>query len=393
MALGNRTPTPPIRVGQQSDAPAPATSVERLREHVSHDSQLGELVPIYLKYVALTIITLGVYHFWARTHVRRFLWGHTRFLDDPLEYLGRPVELLAGFLLVLGLFVLPLLYVNDILIPRLAAEAHLWNPWKLALFFLIMFVQPILIPYLSYVGTYTARRYRLSRTAWRGIRGAQSGSAWLYGLRALLYWFLTLITLGWFYPWQSMGLAKRRVENSYFGDQQFSFAGTGSDLGEAFARFWFSVVGLSILSVVVFDSMGWADMEPGQLEEMSAVTALMMVTFLVMILVLYALLFLIYRSHEVRQIALASSLGQTRFQYTFTTWEYLRYVLGNILIFVLTLTTGWVYLQRRQFRFWRNHLEIGGSIDFARLRQTRETGPRAGEGLAEELDIGFDIGF
>jgi uncharacterized membrane protein YjgN (DUF898 family) len=191
-----------------------------------------------------------------------------------------------------------------------------------------------------------------------------------------------------------MRLAKRRIENSYFGDQRFSFTGKGSDLRGAFARFWFGVLALMIIFLVVlkiiFLQIIGSDMELEQLEEITVRTGV----FINMLLNAGVfLLFLIYRSHEVREIALGSRLGNIRFHYTFTTWQYLRYVMGNILRFVLTLTTGWAFLQRRQFRFWQRHLELRGSADIALVGQTREAGPRAGEGLAETFDIGFDIGF
>jgi hypothetical protein len=107
----------------------------------------------------------------------------------------------------------------------------------------------------------------------------------------------------------------------------------------------------------------------------------------------FILLFLIYRSHEVRQITLASRLGGLRFRYTFSTWQYLRYAVGNLLILAATLTTGWMFVQRRQFNFWRRYLVIEGTVDFANMRQSPLAGPKVGEGLAETFDIGFDVGF
>ena len=36
----------------------------------------------------LSLATLGVYSFWGRTRVRRYLWGTTSFRAEPFEYSG-----------------------------------------------------------------------------------------------------------------------------------------------------------------------------------------------------------------------------------------------------------------------------------------------------------------
>ena len=63
----------------------------------------------------LTIVTLGVYVFWARTRTRRYLWSRTQFIDDRLEWTGTGLELFVGYLLAFVLFVLPLGIINLVL--------------------------------------------------------------------------------------------------------------------------------------------------------------------------------------------------------------------------------------------------------------------------------------
>jgi uncharacterized membrane protein YjgN (DUF898 family) len=47
-----------------------------------------EYLPIALTNLALTIVTLGIYRFWATARTRRYLWSRTRFADDTLEWTG-----------------------------------------------------------------------------------------------------------------------------------------------------------------------------------------------------------------------------------------------------------------------------------------------------------------
>src|SRR5262249_60228612 len=56
----------------------------------------------------LRILTLGIYHFWGKTEVRRRIWSAVRLNGEPLEYTGTGKELFLGFLVVLFLIFLPL---------------------------------------------------------------------------------------------------------------------------------------------------------------------------------------------------------------------------------------------------------------------------------------------
>ena len=75
----------------------------------------------------LTLITLGIYRFWAKTNIRRFFWRNVSLLDDPLEYTGTGGELFVGFLIVIAvLFPLGLIYgAINTLVPPHHPEMHI----------------------------------------------------------------------------------------------------------------------------------------------------------------------------------------------------------------------------------------------------------------------------
>lgn len=379
------TPTPP------PDAASPP--VVRL----SHGSTVAELVPMHLKFLALTLITLGIFQFWARTYARRFLWHRTRLLGDPFTYLGRPVELLLGFAVALVLIFGPIFAINVILVTRVVSELE---PGWVMLFLGLTAIQAIGIPYLVFVGGYAARRYRLSRTAWRGIRGAQSGSAWMYGLYGYLGTLAAGLTFGWYYPWHRARLARVRIDRSWFGSQHFDCDIAGRDLVSAFAILWFGIgcsivllplLGVAIVGIVVGFSGFEFEMAPEQMERYAWVMQLAVLLFYAPI----GLFVMIYRAHELRLVARHTSFagGAVRFEMTHTVWQYVGYVIGNLLIMLVTLGTGWIYLRRRQITFWSRFLAIHGALDLATLQQTAEGSPRTGEGLAELFDLGFEVGF
>ena len=55
----------------------------------------------------LTIVTLGIYRFWATARERRYLWSRTKFVDEHLEWAGTGMELFLGFVMVFVLFGVP----------------------------------------------------------------------------------------------------------------------------------------------------------------------------------------------------------------------------------------------------------------------------------------------
>ena len=67
----------------------------------TYDGRLSELYAIFIPNLLLTIVTLGVYRFWAITRMRRYLWSRFVFLGERFEYTGTGGELFRGFLLAM----------------------------------------------------------------------------------------------------------------------------------------------------------------------------------------------------------------------------------------------------------------------------------------------------
>ena len=83
-----------------------------------------EFAPIAFTNLLLTIVTLGIYRFWATTRERRYLWSRTDFIDDPLEWTGTGLELFIGFMMVVALLFVPLLVIQ-FLVQALAMRGEL----------------------------------------------------------------------------------------------------------------------------------------------------------------------------------------------------------------------------------------------------------------------------
>ena len=232
-------------------------------------------------------MTLGIYGFWGRTEVRKRIWSSVRLAGEPLEYTGTGKELFLGFLFVLGVVFVPLMLIG-------VGSQFAFGP-KSPATFVVQAVLYALFFYLVGVAMYRARRYRLSRTNWRGIRGALVGNSWAYGWTS--FWtFLLLpavvaaVALGlrygvgpsivgrfagspwlsgsialalligwlWLVPWRATKLYRHITNDMTFGESPFSFVGSAGPLYARFVARWIGVVILAIATGAALWATGLA---------------------------------------------------------------------------------------------------------------------------------------
>jgi uncharacterized membrane protein YjgN (DUF898 family) len=215
---------------------APPSRPPALPAPVSFSGNRGEFRRLVTRGALLELVTVGFYRFWLATDIRRHLWAHTAIDGDAAEYIGRGKELLIGFLIALAILV-PV-YLAYFLVGLEAERIKAFASFPL-LAFLYVFGQ---------FAIYRARRYRLTRTVWRGVRFWMSGSGWAYAARAALWGLLMLLTLGMILPWREAALERYKMRHSYYGDLQGSFEGSG---WEFFKRGWWLWL-LAIPSLYVF---------------------------------------------------------------------------------------------------------------------------------------------
>ena len=242
--------TPPI------DAPAPPPNGARF---LGNERVFWRLL---IRGALLLLATLGIYRFWLATDVRRFLWTNTEIAGDGLEYIGTAKELLIGFLIAIALLV-PL---NVALF--LSAFSRGWLSQVSGLLALIV------LALLGQFAVYRARRYRLTRTVYRGIRFQQTGSAWRYAVCAIFWWGMTGVTLGLAYPFAQASLERFKLRNTYYGDLQGHFVGSGLRLFFRGILLWLIVVVPFMLGMVVaLGQVDWAALGRGGGELMSRIEA------------------------------------------------------------------------------------------------------------------------
>jgi len=178
---------------------------------------------LVMRGTALELVTVGFYRFWLATDMRRHLWSNTAVDGDAAEYTGTAKELLIGFLFALA--ILAPIYLIYFLIGLEAERLRAFASVPLGLFF-YLFAQ---------FAIYRARRYRLTRTVWRGVRFWMTGSGWSYAWRAGLWALLSVLTLGIAVPWAKASLERYKMRHTAYGNLQGRFEATGWSL---FKQVW-----------------------------------------------------------------------------------------------------------------------------------------------------------
>ena len=385
-------PRQPPGGGHGAKPPLESYSTGAPRDRLVEDGRFGELFVLFIINILLGIITLGIFRFWGKTRIRKYIWSRASFRGERFEYSGTGLELFLGFLFAFVIFGPPFigfyawLYFDpppqDPTDPNFLAH--------LGLLYLVGFVLVIFAFYFIHVATYAAYRYRLSRTGWRGIRGSVSGSAWTYGFLGFSLSLLNGISLGWTKPWADTVLMKYRLNRTTIGSEPLVCTIESGPLYGPFAAAWLITMAATILAVI-----GIAGLMFSFREVFERPTEQPPMSFLIFFILLYLLIPVVwlatinfYRAALIRQTAATSRLSGLSFRFDVRGWPLLWFNFANFLLVLFTLGLLLPLVILRYARFVTHYLRVEGEMDYAKLKQTQDRGPRYGEGIAEFFGLG-----
>ena len=190
---------------------------------VDYRGTFRELFGLALWTGFLTVVTLGIYRFWATTRIRRYVWSAIAPGGDPLEYTGTGLERFLGFLVAVVILAAYLSVINLVLFAAgVVALPGEGGPLQLQLALTASALAAL--PLFGFA-LYRARRYKASRTRWRGIRCAMEPGAAGYAWRWLALTALSALSLGLLLPLQTFVLEKYMADRSWFGDARLHQGG------------------------------------------------------------------------------------------------------------------------------------------------------------------------
>jgi uncharacterized membrane protein YjgN (DUF898 family) len=297
-----------------------------------------ELFGLFFVNMLKTILTLGIYRFWAKTKVRQYLWSNTVFAGDSFSYHGTGKELFRGFLKFFGMMI-------PVVAGMMALQIYGGESGRALAGLLPLLFWP-LIPVLM-VGAW---RYRLSRTAWRGIRFSFHGERMKAMMIYLKGGFLTVITLGLYWPYFRMQAENFWRENSWFGDLKGEFTGDAKE-----------VVGKYVLAIF-----------------------LSIITLGVYWIWFSATMTRYYWAH--------TRFGDAHFKFTATGGELFALNIVNTLLLIFTVGLAYPWVVVRNQKFFTEHLSLGGDYDIDSVIQEMQESGAVGEEALDAFDIPVDVG-
>ena len=301
----------------------------------------GTLFGIHIVNLFLGLITLGIYFFWGRVKIRKYIWGQIDIDGDRLSYHGTAQEIIRGWVKAVLIFGIPYVLLQNG--PKWAGLSKVViGLGALGSVILLLFFIPMAV-----VGT---RRYRLSRTAWRGIRLSFREHWKGYFPIFFLGGLLKVVTLSLYTPFYDARRDKFLISNSYLGNLHFDYDGNGEDLFPSY-----------LLALFLFvPTLG--------------------------------LSFLWYHVKKTRYMWDHTTLGGARFSCTQTFGGFFGLMFGNFWLVLLTLGFGFPWAQVRAIRYFLDNLTLNGPVDFESVMQDAQQVDATGEELSSFLDLDFDLG-
>ncbi len=329
--------TPVQVIPPPSTSPGATPAIHRLR----YTGAGSKLFGIWITNWLLTIVTLGVYHFWGKTKIRRYFHENILFQEEPFAYLGTGRELFISALKFVGFFVLPFALL-------LAAVTFLFQNQ----------IVVIAVPILYAVAFYCLRlyaqlsgmRYRANRMSWRGIRFALKVRRSEYLKLIIKIILLNIVTLGLYRPYGEYRMLNLLLNNLAYGSLHFVYQGDKSELT---GRYW----------------LNW-----------------LLVPFT------FGLSLMWYQARLQRHIAKSTRLDVMEFRYNITGGQLFWLAFSNALMVSVSFGLLGAYALQRRLQLFIDTLKIRNVPDFKAIKKTEKSADDQG-GSADYLGADEDFGF
>lgn len=317
--------------------------------HLKYHGKIGKIYAIWIVNIILTICTLFIYKPWAKTRMRKYIYSSFSIDGERLEYTGIGKELfssiikvgllmfLVSFIMTFGLIIF-LMYQGN---PQEYIDKILENA-STALYFSFVYL-------IVFYAQFSALRYRLAKTTWRGIRGKLSGKPIKYMFYRIKLFILNIVSFGILIGRNDLLARKYIVERLSIGSEKFKFKDNINALNKV------NIITL-LLAIPTFGlSRFW------------------------------------YRASQLRTQWNFMSVGDIKFKATHTGFSLFLLTIINLLLIFCTLGLGIPFAIHNIARYFDKHVQIVGNLEGSSILQTENDPDATGEGVDEILDPGLDL--
>ena len=342
------------------------------KSFVAFNGYGAELFGIMIVNFIFTILTLGIYHFWGKVKVRKYLWSHSNVLGSPLEYTGNGLELFTSFLIVFICLTIYSMVVSAVpLLALLAAPVMLWA---------------------IYFAMYRSLRFRLTRTRWRGIYANLGGSAAFFANKVIFMSIANVLCLGFLTPYITTRLYSLVLNNVYWGDMKFSFAGEARPLYKSFfIGMGVSIAAISLLFVFGHGYFMLVATAANHGETYGVAHVINMIMLYLATVLAISLGFLYYAACKMQWLYNNLSLPGARFTCGLPISAFIFLYLTNALLLMFTLGFGYAWVVVRTINCLTAAAVYQGELDIDAMQQNTQAIPKRGDGLLDALDL--DVAF
>lgn len=351
-----------------------STSSSSSRNEIDFSGSGAEYFRIWIVNLALSIITLGIYSAWAKVRRLQYFYRNTTLMGYGFDYHGRPLAILKGRVIGIGLLVLYNVVVGI-------------NPIAgLTIFIVLVAVLPWLLV--------QSLRFKLYNSSYRGLRfrfNGTTGGAY----KAFLMWpVLAYLSGGLLGPLAYQRFKSFQHNNSAFGTEPFSLDARPAK----FYRLFLKLLGLFVVLVLVFIGIGLSQGVFAGLERVSETEAPPpeMAAFLIWFMVSYLAIFIVigaWFSARMQNLVWShTSLGPYSFNSSVRARDLLMIYITNLLGIVCTLGLFKPFADIRLARYRLSHiaLEADDSLDSFIVHEQQAVSA-VGEETADLFDV--DISF
>lgn len=310
---------------------------------IIYDGNANRLWGLWFKKIILSLLTMGIYSFWGKTNLRKYVAHSFHINNERFEYIGTGKELFLGFLRALPFIILLFLGGYGVFL------------WTMSHF-------PTLIPFLLIINYgigffilifayYSAFSYRISRLTWQGIRGHMEGPIASLVLTYMGRFFLNCLTLGILIPHSDLRLTQKIYGQLFYGSVRYHFT---MPQNHNLMRTHI-ITGLLVPFTLGF-SRFW------------------------------------YQAKLTRCICDHLNLAQLTIKTTVTGKNLCKLHFLNFLIFICTLGLGVPWMIQRDLTFFATHFKVCGDVSQMTIFQAHGEFKQTGEGLETIIGDGSFLG-